>query len=340
MEKHEYFILIDRLLTGNASPKEANRLFNWFKRAEAREELFKEYAERWKMSSDILAKDIQCRMFEKINSVISVEETIKKTTKSSDKGSSVEFKKRDKVKWLSFGVAASLALLLTFNFISWISTTSERKQEFIVSADLGQKASIVLPDGTTVWLNSKTNLYYTPDYNVKERVLYLDGEAFFEVAKDKKRPFIVKADGLDVMAVGTSFNVKSYSSEKEISVTLLEGKVNVGNGIWTESLVPNENITYHNEKHSYTKTVIPNASHAALWRQGQLAFYNESLEDIAKALTRMYNVQIDFKSEYLKYQKFSGVIKNTSLNNVLEILGVSAPLKYSIKDNLITIDAI
>lgn len=337
METHTYIILLDRFLKGETTHEEEIILFNWIKRSNSRNELFEEYLNRWANSNETLSAEVQHRMFEKINKAINTESDDESTeTQIPIKSNSINpFRK---FKRISYGIAASIVLFLGLNIFLLDKSDSNDHKKFMVSADFGQKASLTLPDGTKVWLNSKTNLQYTTKYNHKDRILYLDGEAFFEVAKDKERPFIVKANGVDIVAVGTSFNVKSHLSEKSVSVTLLEGKVNVQNEQIKESLLPNDMIVYECEQQKYTKTIIPNSSHAALWRQGQLAFYNERLEDIAMALTRMYNVQINFNSVRLKDLKFSGVIKNSSLNNVLEILGASAPLRYSVKDDLITIE--
>jgi len=195
--------------------------------------------------------------------------------------------------------------------------------------ETGQKANVRLPDGTFVWLNSAGSLTYDHTCNKKERVVYLQGEAYFEVSKEKTRPFIVKTNDISVEALGTSFDVKAYPDDNYIAATLIEGNIRISSSTQTELLEPNEKITITKSDGQFTKTLLTDAEKNILWINHQLAFESERMEDIAKTLERMYNVSIRFTSEKLKDIRFSGTIKNNNLENVLQVIEFVSPIRYS-----------
>lgn len=198
----------------------------------------------------------------------------------------------------------------------------------MVLADNGQRASVVLPDGTKVWLNSHTKLNYKSDYGVKERSVSLSGEAYFEVSKDTLRRFLVNAGDMEVEALGTAFNVKAYEEDDEVVTTLFEGSVRTAVGKEFVILSPDESAVFNKSSHILSVNHPTNASYARLWRTNELAFSGESLEEIAVLLNRMYNVEVRFLSNKIKGYSFSGVIRNNSLDNVFEIISLTAPITY------------
>lgn len=199
---------------------------------------------------------------------------------------------------------------------------------FVVLADKGQRAGMILPDGTQVWLNSHTRLTYDATYGVEERVVTLSGEAYFEVAKDKEHRFVVKAGKMEVEALGTAFNLKAYDEDEEITTTLLEGSIRAIAGKEVAILWPDQSAIFNKMNRRLSVNRLGNASHACLWRTNELAFSGESLEEIAVLLNRMYNVQVCFLSERIKNHRFSGVIRNNSLENVFELISLTAPITY------------
>jgi ferric-dicitrate binding protein FerR (iron transport regulator) len=207
-----------------------------------------------------------------------------------------------------------------------------------MKVDIGQKAGVQLPDGTQIWLNSASSLTYDTEYNQKDRIVYLQGEAYFEVSSDKEKPFIVKTDDVSVEALGTSFNVKAYPDDDYVTATLIEGSVKVSSPFQSDLLKPNEKLAFSKNKQQFTKTVLLDAERNISWKNNYLAFEQENLEDIAKVLERMYNVQIQFTSEKLKHIRFSGTITNNNLESVLQLIMLVSPIRYSIeKDSVIII---
>lgn len=114
--------------------------------------------------------------------------------------------------------------------------------EVTMSVSNGQKADIILADGTKVYINSDSRIVYDNTYNKKTRMVSLEGEAYFEVAKDKEKPFIVKANGINVQALGTSFNIRAHKDDKSVAVILISGKVKVDDGRHEAYMKPNERL--------------------------------------------------------------------------------------------------
>ena len=197
-----------------------------------------------------------------------------------------------------------------------------------VQVEVGQKANVYLPDGTHVWLNSAGSLSYD-NTNKKERLVYLQGEAYFEVSKDKTRPFIVRVNDISVEALGTKFDLKAYPDDNYVTAILMEGSIRVSSPLQSAILAPNEKLTVTKSDGQFTKSILWDAGKNVSWINNQLSFEQERLEDIAKILERMYSVHIRFVSEKLKDIRFSGTIKNNNLENVLELIAFVSPIRYA-----------
>ena len=345
MEKHRYIQLLDKFHRKQCSEEEIQELKKLDASRENRDDLFKIYEERWFQAEEKLPTGVQKRMLNRIKEQIAsghlpfqMDVCLFDEKEKIQQIQSIQQKSRFSSVYMRYAAAASVALLTGFAGFLMGGKEKPTGGLYTFSVEHGQKANMVLPDGTEVWLNSKTKLRYDGSYNQKDRVLYLEGEAYFNVAKNKEKKFVVKTNELDVVALGTSFNVKANQNEDYVSVTLVEGKVQVESPEISDILTPNQHLVYDKIAKSGEKSKLHNSSHAALWRKGQLAFYDETLEDIGKALTRMYDVDIEWGSDSIKQYRFSGVIRNSSLNNVLEVLCVSAPVKYQMKNNTIRIE--
>lgn len=244
-------------------------------------------------------------------------------------------------QWLSYAAAVVLlAVLVTFvyRYKSGAGGAADySSQTYKVLVDKGQRASILLPDGTRVWLNSHTELTYNGDYGKKNREVVLSGEGYFEVAKDSVSPFIVKAGEMEIEALGTAFNVKAYAEDKESTATLFEGKVRTSVGENEVLLKPNESVCVN--KVSRKMAVSAEfADYARMWKDNELVFRGETMEEVAVMLDRLYNVKVQFASERVKHYRFSGVIKNNSLENVVELISLTAPIVYRKVSGNIVID--
>lgn len=262
-------------------------------------------------------------------------------------------------------VAAIIAISFSVGYTSSLFLNKSRtKSDKIteVTAPLGSKSNITLPDGTMVWLNSGSKISYSKSFNENDRHLVLQGEAFFKVFPDKKKPFIVHTPHMDIKALGTAFNVKAYPEDKTSIATLVEGSIKVdikGKDLKQVSytLKPNQNITIVNELNKsridYTdgksldsaqlmkpelNRVIPaiqlsqkvSTELYTSWKDSRWILKGESLGSLAKLLERRFNVKIHLMSDKLNAYKFTGTIQNETLEQVLQYLKLTAPVRCEI----------
>lgn len=202
---------------------------------------------------------------------------------------------------------------------------------------------ITLSDGTVVHLNAGTTFTYPEQFvaNENSRNVMLKGEAFFEVSKDKTKPFIVEANEVSIEVLGTTFNVTNYQEDDFINCILTEGAVRLSEKINPENsilLEPNTKATWQKEKKFFTKKSVKTANYTA-WTKGELIFDKEAFNSIAKKMERYYNIKIINNYAFLASQEFTGTIKikETAVENILELFKLDTPFNYSIENGIIEI---
>ncbi|WP_316788297.1 FecR family protein [Pedobacter frigoris] len=186
----------------------------------------------------------------------------------------------------------------------------------------GGQYQINLPDGTKIWLNAASSLKYPTAFNGNKRKVELSGEAYFEVAKDKKHPFIVATDKQEIEVLGTHFNVNSYTDEAVTKTTLLEGAVKVsqvGTGK-TATLLPGQQAILDD---SNLTTRIVDTEESTAWKNGFFQFNESDLGSIMKQLSRWYNVDIVFESKSANDLFHFKVPRNLNLNEVINLLEIN-----------------
>ena len=222
-------------------------------------------------------------------------------------------------------------------------TDAETVSYNIIKIPYGKKFQLQLSDGTLVHLNSGTTLKYPVKFIAGEnRQVFLDGEAYFDVAKDKKHPFIVNADQLNIRVLGTHFNVSNYPEDDVTDVVLVEGSV----GMYNTSeefnsdkntiLKPGHKGTFNKENTKiFTKPVITDIYTS--WINGGLTFRNMSFKNIITKLERRYNVTIINKNEKLANEKFNASFSDESIEKVMSYFNDIHGINYTIKDDQILI---
>lgn len=249
--------------------------------------------------------------------------------------------------WRSFSRVAAVALLVlttsvaAFYIYRDVAEASLEGALCQMEVPLGSQTKLTLPDGTTVSLNSGSILKYDPAFlRKKNREVYLVGEGYFEVQKNAEKPFIVHADEIKVKVLGTVFNVRSYSDDPSIEVSLLEGKVNVfskSETIGNVILAPNEQLTY-DKKSGKMHHYHADASQASQWTTGRLSFVNASVPEIMKSIERKYDVRIVIHSKYMDQEVFSGSIRpELTIEEILNYIDVDNKYSWSRNGNVITI---
>lgn len=195
-------------------------------------------------------------------------------------------------------------------------------------AQAGERKTIILTDGTRISLNNSSVLYYPAKFDDNTREVKLEGEAFFEVAHNVKKPFLIHTPQLKVQVLGTSFNVRSYAADKETAVHVATGKVAVYNQFDKVMLVNGEQVVYDRLKHNFTRSVLdPEISRA--WQNNTLAFRYETLENICLRLERWYNVKVVIRNEKLLHRRYTLEQHNETLENVMKVL-CAGELSYKI----------
>ena len=229
------------------------------------------------------------------------------------------------------GIGVSLSTLYLTNQEN-LSTVGNYK----LVTSKGEKSYLQLPDGTRVWLNSCTTLEYAENYGHSNRSIYLDGEAYFEVAKNKDLPFVVKANGIDVKAIGTAFNVSAYMEDSQLTTTLFNGKVAVQPTLTKQEVLlePNQVAVYDKSRNKIE--VVPyDKKQFAQWRGGFLSFEMMYLQDITKLLERNYNVVFRYENQGIKKLRFSGSFRNNEdLSEILNVIKTNTGIRYQILKDL------
>ena len=169
----------------------------------------------------------------------------------------------------------------------------------------GGDFKVALADGTTVWLNSCTRLRYPVDFRGDVREVWLEGEAYFEVARDEAHPFVVHADDVAVRVLGTSFNVLAYAGEAEVTTTLEEGSVAVVMPTGERVIRPDEQLVFNRESREMAVREVDAGMYSA-WKDGMFVFENETLERIMDRLRLWYDVEVFFSSEEVREVRFTG----------------------------------
>ena len=202
-----------------------------------------------------------------------------------------------------------------------------------INTPTGGQYEILLPDGSKVWLNSRSSLHFPTAFSGNERKVQLTGEGYFEISKNKNMPFIVEAGKTHVEVLGTHFNVMAYDNEAVSKTTLLEGSVKVGNGDNKKILSPGQQAAVGSQIRVRTVDI----EEAIAWKEGYFQFDNEDLTTIMRQLQRWYDVDV-VNEKQIPDKHFTAMIsRNNTLSKVLKMLEMSGELKFEIEDKRITI---
>ncbi len=198
----------------------------------------------------------------------------------------------------------------------------------------GGEYTLILSDGTRVFVNSMSKLVFPINFTGDKREITLEGEAYFEVFKDKSKPFIVNIKGLQVEVLGTSFNVKAYPDDKRSFTTLVEGKVKLNSGLQTSVvriLEPDQQAVFDPSTSSIVVQKV-DARQFMQWTTGKYTFSNQPLDEMMKTLARWYDFSYRFEEASLKNIRFEGGLnKYESIEPILEIINKTGKVKVSVK---------
>ncbi|MDR1653542.1 MAG: FecR domain-containing protein [Prevotellaceae bacterium] len=323
MEKTEYIELFEKYLNGTAIESEKERLRAFVL---SNNRIDKWFSDEIAQSSAGLDAELRQKMWREIRGATSAE-------KEPQLAQILSSAKR--LVRIAAAILLPLALIFGTYFILDRNSTN-RDSALIIRTERGEKANIMLPDGSRVWLNSDSEIKYNAAYNKSERLIRFSGEAFFEIKHNSEKKFIVQcADNAQIEVLGTKFNVKSYKNDSLISVVLASGKVKFSASNISATMRQSERLIFNKNIAKITVSSVANADHFTAWRNNRLRFENETLAGIAATISRMHNIDCKFKNETVKNIRFTGTLDNTSLHSLLNALTITAPITYALSDSAV-----
>ena len=243
--------------------------------------------------------------------------------------------------WLQIAASVLIVIGLSWWMYPIINQNSQSTEEVAIISESnpkGKKSRITLRDGSVVWLNSESRIQYSDDYGQKIREISLEGEAFFEVAKNPDIPFVVRSGNISTTALGTSFNVSNYPENKNILVSLATGKIVVKDEILAKPyyLEPGDHVSYSNKDHVFKEWHNESAI-TFLWKDRIIQFNKASLEEMISYLERWYDVEFEIEGNIPKDIVYTGTFDNESLEKVLIGLAFSLHFDHEIENKHIKI---
>ncbi len=200
----------------------------------------------------------------------------------------------------------------------------------------GGEYQVVLPDGTKVWLNAASSITYPTQFSGNERRVKLTGEAYFEVAKNKAKPFYVSMNDVQVRVLGTHFNISAYGDDDAITTTLLEGSVQVSKNKSVSIIKPGQQAVV-NHTADNIQVSDANIEDAMAWKNGYFIFNNDNITGIMKKVSRWYNVDVYYAAD-LNDQQFGGsYYRSKNINELLEYLEMIGKIHFKIQERRITV---
>lgn len=228
---------------------------------------------------------------------------------------------------------------LTYDDHTTVTTAPEEallNTMLIASTPRGGTYKFILPDGTEVWLNADTKLSFPYRFASNRREVLLEGEAYFEVAKDNAKPFIVKTAKQQVSVLGTHFNIKEYNDEAEVKTTLLEGSVKVTpNGGQGKILSQGQQATITAQKFEVRPTDI---NSVIAWKNGDFLFSGQNIEEVMRTISRWYDVQIEYRVKPKNIHLEGEVSRTKKLSAILKVLEKTSDNKFIISDKKVIVE--
>ncbi|WJS96669.1 DUF4974 domain-containing protein [Flavobacterium johnsoniae] len=216
------------------------------------------------------------------------------------------------------------------------NTSKEDVNSFnTLSTPTGGQYNIVLADGTKVFLNAVSSIKYPTQFNGDQRIVELEGEAYFEVAKNKNKPFLVKSDNQIIEVLGTHFNVHAYNNESVVKTTLLEGSVAVSYKNQKTVLKPGQQS---NASNGFTKILVKevDTEEAIAWKNGRFKFDNADLKSVMKQLERWYGIKVEYRGDVSDVRFNGGTFRNKNLSEVLKVLELSN-IKFKVEGKTVIV---
>ena len=319
--------IINRYLTGQCSEEELIEVNAWMKESEENaRQLFR------------MEEIYHLGKFDQYTDEQRILRAEKQLYKKLDEEKGKQSKILSMHRWMKYAAVIAVMLVMGGGVGYWFYQNGNNQQMMVAVASEGIVKEVALPDGSKVWLNNAATLKYPREFSEKERNVYLEGEAYFEVAKDAERMFVVETAHAIVKVLGTSFDVCDYEEDGKMFTTLEEGVVEMEKADNSEQMrmAPGEQVCL--VEGGRTRKYEVETALFTSWRSGRLVFKNMSLEDLMRNITRWYDVEVKFERESLKKVVFTGDMKKyEDLRDVLEFIELTSETHFLIEGNKIIV---
>ena len=320
MEEDHIQSLIVRYLSKETTPEDESELLDWLAKDPSNQYVFKEWQQIWKSHAVSECSFDFSRGLERLNKAVDDSEA--RSTGASW---------RKLAASITIFLAASLAIyVIAERSLSDSEIIAYQKQ----TTTSGQRTTLSLEDGSVIILNANSSLKYPTEFSIDKREVFLAGEAFFQISKDAKRPFIVHSGDIDTQVLGTSFNINS--NKDFVTVSVATGKVKVIQGDAEEIILPKEKIVYGVQRKKMFKTTA-NLEHELAWKNNTIIFEDSQLSHVAAKLREFYGVSVVFEDEILKKCLLTGKFTNQSIEIILKAISFSTGIRYRMEGKKITL---
>lgn len=363
MSQESFWILLSKKLSGEASPEELLHLENLILSHPEWQLAIQNLTDLWKhqpLKDSVEEEDaymLHLHRMDEMNIPFSAEPAKEAEIFSTSTSS--------KAKWYW---AAAAILLVATGFLAFANPFKKEKQTGIVrqvseiTTRPGSKSKVELPDGSVVWLNAGSKLTYNKDFGKELREVTLSGEGYFDVVKNKEKPFVIHTSSINIKVLGTLFNVKAYPEDKQTETSLIRGSIEVTIKNRPEDkiiLSPSEKLVVENasvpREEKIKKPEIPVRVEPLIsvnklrynpldstvaeteWVNNRLVFRDETFENLAVKMERWYDVSISIEDPALKDARLNGIFQSESVVQALEALKEMIPFKYEKTENKIII---
>ncbi len=311
----DYQRLIIRHLSGETDPEEEQLLRAWCKQSERNQLEYEALRKAWRLGGQETHFPDPDKVYARIHTRIEQEDW--KTTTFA---------------WRPYlPAAAIISLFLLSTLLLWMYQPFFSDQHLQqAQTRKGEQQQLRLPDGTIVYLNTESSLQFPLSFDEEERRVILDGEAFFDVARDTLKPFIIELPEGKIRVLGTSFNVKAYAEDSKIETTVSSGKVaflHPDEKVEATLIQPNEKLSYSKAEKQVSKEITEVAPNLA-WMENKIVFQAQTLSEIAEELERYFDIEVVFENEMLRKCSMTGTFRKDSYQEILNTLAMTNTFEF------------